>query len=318
MTAIRAASAPAAEALSVLDMFKVGVGLLTHDTRSSHTLGPWRAAAAFVAELGDDLQELQRIEIHLFGALAKTGTGHGTDVALMMGLMGSDPVSCDTAAIAATVREIRSTHQLSLAGGKIIDFDPQRDIHFEGATVLPFHPNAMRIRAHVTAGDVIEQTCYSVGGGFIVREGETSSGASPPARELPYPIERAADLAHWCEQSGKAISAVVAANELAWRPEQETAQAIAAIWTVMRDCVFNGCRSEGELPGGLRLQRRAAGMARGLLDAAPAQDWWQWREQIRAAGDHFDRTLSWVSCFALAVNEENAAFGRVVTAPTNG
>jgi len=298
--------------LSVLDMFKIGVG-----PSSSHTLGPWRAAQRFVIELGAARASLQGLQVDLYGSLAKTGLGHGTDIALMLGFAGEDPVHCDTDAITATIAKIRCSQRLSVGGEPPIAFDPARDIHFHAATLLPRHPNALRISAQHSDGSTRQQVFYSVGGGFIVADDEQER-TTPPACPLSWPIECAADLARWCEQSGLPISGVVAANERAWRADEETDRTIAAIWQVMCECVQKGCHTEGVLPGGLKVRRRAAGITRALGGALPDADWTQWRQHIRRDGDRFDRTLDWVSCFALAVNEENAAFGRVVTAPTNG
>ena len=300
------------EPLSVLDMFKIGVG-----PSSSHTLGPWNAARRFISGLDRSPESVQQITIRFYGSLAKTGKGHGTDVAVMLGLEGADPVTCDVDAIPDRVRRIRGESCLQLPGGHRLDFSPETDIEFHGDRLLPRHPNALEFIVRFADDSTHNETWYSVGGGFVLREDEEDSGNDRP-KPLPHPIETAADVAHWCRESGLSISGVVSRNEESWRHNTETEQAVAAIWKTMRDCVYRGCHREGVLPGGLQVQRRAARQNRRLLDGAAYEDVDAWHRVIRERGEGFSYTLDWVSCFALAVNEENAAFGRVVTAPTNG
>jgi len=309
------------ERLSVLDMFKIGIG-----PSSSHTLGPWKAAGRFISELAAPTAEIESVCVTLYGSLAKTGYGHGTDVALMLGLMGEDPESFDVDAIAATVRGVRNKKRITLRGLHEIDFDPDADIVFRHDQALSFHPNGMQFQAKLSGGETHQWTCYSIGGGFVVSEpgtdsktaSATDSEAGKQAVVLPYPVDSAADLAHWCRQTGLGISDVVAENERIWRSDQETHYAVDRIWAVMQESVFRGCHTDGVLPGGLKVRRRAARLRRELGTQIDARDWEQWRSLILAGGSGFAYTLDWVSCFALAVNEENAAFGRVVTAPTNG
>jgi L-serine dehydratase len=300
------------ESLSVLDMFKIGVG-----PSSSHTLGPWNAATRFLNNLHDELDQVQSLQVLLFGSLAKTGKGHGTDIALLLGLSGEDPVSFDVHSIRSTVSSIRQQQSLLLGGRFRLKFNPGADIQFFKDEMLPYHPNGMIFKASLRTGKVLEQTWYSIGGGFVVQENQAvSSGGN--AVQLPYPVESAQDLSRWCRATGLPISGVVAANELAWRPADETRAAVLRIWQVMCESMYTGCHTEGILPGGLQVMRRASLFNRRLLNSATYHDYHGWTQAIRDNGSGFAYTLDWVNCFALAVNEQNAAFGRVVTAPTNG
>jgi L-serine dehydratase len=303
------------ERLSVFDMFKVGVG-----PSSSHTLGPWRAAQAFVAQLEESgaVAHVTSVTIDLFGSLAKTGRGHGTDRAVQLGLIGLDPETCDVDTLAPTIDAIARSHQLRLDDGVGVEFRPSEDIRFHRDRMLPFHPNALTFTATLVSGEVISGTWYSIGGGFIVRDGETASTARQVS--LPHPIDRAADLLRWCNETGWPVSRVVWENEKAWRSEAETHAGLARIWRAMEDCIYRGCYTPGELPGGLQVHRRAPELNERLLGRSaggrPAHD--AWIAGLRTGGHGFSYILDCVSCFALAVNEENACFGRVVTAPTNG
>ncbi|MFO0909851.1 MAG: L-serine ammonia-lyase [Isosphaeraceae bacterium] len=302
------------ESISVFDIFKVGVG-----PSSSHTMGPWRAAQRFVARCAErGLAEVERVHIDLYGSLAKTGVGHGTDVAVLLGLAGEDPVTCDVTGLHANVAAIRTGRMLRLAGVHPIVFEPG-DLLFQRDTTLPFHPNGLRFRATFHDGATVEETYYSIGGGFVVKEGEEPGAASATGRAaLPFPIDRASQLLEYCQREGLTIPEVVRRNEQAWRPDAEIDSGLLTIWEAMRASIHCGCRTEGILPGGLAVVRRAAKMARGLLGQAVPEDAEAWIAAMRKGRRDFDVILRWVSCFALAVNEENAAFGRVVTAPTNG
>jgi L-serine dehydratase len=294
-------------------MFKIGVG-----PSSSHTLGPWRAAQRFTDSLvvKHGLAGLQTVNVLLYGSLAKTGKGHGTDIATQLGLAGEDPVTFDPGNIDTAIDTIRNNKQLLIRGTQPVTFDPTTNIVFLYSETLPYHPNAMTFMADWEDGFQLAETWYSIGGGFVKKEGENTTGSS--SVQLPFPINTNADLVHWCRKTGMSISEVVIENEAAWRPEADTRAGVAKIWTVMRDCIYRGCHSEGMLPGGLNVQRRAAALNRKLIAGRPYHDFDTWVEAIRAGGNGFKYTLDWVSCFALAVNEENASFGRVVTAPTNG
>ena len=294
-------------------MFKIGVG-----PSSSHTLGPWRAAQLFLHTLTgrDMLYGVREIKVLLYGSLAKTGTGHGTDIAVQLGLSGEDPVTFDVNNIQAKINDIASMQRIVLAGLHEVPFDPREDIEFLVSETLPYHSNALTFLVTLQNGESIAETFYSIGGGFVKKEGQTSAVSS--AVQLPFPVNTADDLLHWCRKTGMAISEVVMENENAWRPESETREGLLHIWRVMRECAWRGCHTEGVLPGGLQVKRRAPGLNKKLLAGVAYSDADAWMAAIRAGGKEFKYILDWVSCFALAVNEENASFGRVVTAPTNG
>ena len=301
------------EAISVFDILKIGVG-----PSSSHTLGPWRAAQKFVQTLSDRnlLQQVTAVRILLYGSLAKTGKGHGTDIAIQLGLCGEDPVTFDVQSINSRIADIAAMKELVLGGLHEVQFDPREDIEFLYSESLPYHPNAVTFLADCKNGEAISETYYSVGGGFVVKEGEKKSSATEI--QLPFPINTSDELLHWCMKTGMSINEVVMENENAWRPEKETRAGVLNIWKVMSECIYRGCHTEGILPGGLNVKRRAAELNKKLLAGKKYNDYQSWIATIRAGGNSFKYTLDWVSCFALAVNEENASFGRVVTAPTNG
>jgi L-serine dehydratase len=300
------------EAISVFDIFKIGVG-----PSSSHTLGPWRAAQKFVAALvaTGRLNKVTQLRVLLYGSLAKTGKGHGTDIAVQLGLAGEDPVLIDPSLIQQKIAAIQSSAKLSLGGIHEIPFDPSGQIVFLFNESLPFHPNALSFLAETSGGEHFSETWYSVGGGFVQQEGEAVQADA--AVQLPFPIDTADDLLHWC-MKGLSISEVVMENELAWRSEAAVKEGVLNIWHTMKDCIYRGCHTEGMLPGGLQVKRRAAALNKKYLKGKEYHDFDSWLAAIRTGGDSFSVTLDWLSCFALAVNEENASFGRVVTAPTNG
>ncbi|ALL08428.1 serine dehydratase [Pedobacter sp. PACM 27299] len=301
------------EQISVFDIFKIGVG-----PSSSHTLGPWRAAQQFTALLKqqDLLEQVEQVKILLYGSLAKTGKGHGTDVAILLGLIGADPVTFDVNSIDSTVEEIKTYKVLNLNDEKDISFNYDEDLVFLFFESLPFHPNAVTFQAFLNTGKAISETYYSIGGGFVVKEGE--SGSDKEQVDLPFPVEKAADLLHWCLTTGLKVSEVVMENELAWRTEVETRKGIMQHFNVMKDCTYRGCHTAGFLPGGLNVARRACALNKRLVGNHTYTNYESWLMAIREGGNGFNYILDWVSCFALAVNEENASFGRVVTAPTNG
>lgn len=301
------------EQISVFDIFKIGIG-----PSSSHTLGPWRAAQQFTASLQQQnlLQDVVQVKILLYGSLAKTGKGHGTDIAILLGLSGGDPVTFDVNAIDSTIDQIKTQQELLLGGSKKISFSYADDLIFLFAESLPFHPNAVTFQAFLTTGKAFSATYYSIGGGFVVKEGENDNEKEQV--DLPFPIQKASELLHWCLSTGLKVSEVVMENEAAWRPEAETKKGILQHFQVIRDCIYRGCHTGGFLPGGLEVARRAAKLNQRLLKEQHYTDYDSWIIAIRNGGNGFNYILDWVSCFALAVNEENAAFGRVVTAPTNG
>lgn len=301
------------EAISVFDMFKIGIG-----PSSSHTLGPWRAAQIFLKSLQHKnfLDEVISIEILLYGSLAKTGRGHGTDIAVQLGLSGDDPVTFEVELISEKINQIKTEKKLFLNGTHEINFDPAEDIEFLKNESLPYHPNALTFIAVLKNEEHFSETYYSIGGGFVKKEGEEINDDHEIV--LPFPIDDANDLLHWCMQTGMNISEVVMENENSWRAENQTRQELLNIWKVMSECMYKGCHTEGILPGGLNVKRRASNMNKKLLAGKEYSDYDSWIKAIKEGGDDFKYILDWVSCFALAVNEENAAFGRVVTSPTNG
>lgn len=301
------------EAISVFDMFKIGIG-----PSSSHTLGPWRAAERFIKSLTDNnlLQHVKELRVLLYGSLAKTGLGHGTDIAVQLGLCGEDPVTFDVNHIDARISDIKKMKKIILSGRHEIDFDPAEDIEFLMSESLPFHPNALSFLVTLYNGNDFAETFYSVGGGFVIKEGEAEMGTFGVS--LPFPVNTSAELLHWCMKTGMNISDVVLENESAWRSEKETKDAVLNIWRVMKECIYRGCHTDGILPGGLQVKRRAAGLNKKLMNGRTYNDYDGWLSLVKEGGNNFNYILDWVSCFALAVNEENANFGRVVTAPTNG
>lgn len=299
--------------VSVFDIFKIGVG-----PSSSHTLGPWRAAERFVDELEHTglFARVDRVKTDLYGSLAKTGHGHGTDLAVLMGLAGQDPTLCASGALPAQANHVRAVGTIKLDNHREIAMSMDDDVVFHRDQSLPFHPNGLRFTAYAGSEILLQETYFSVGGGFVVKEGEESNDAA--ASDLPHRIDHADELETLCERLGKTIAEIVNENELAHRTQAEIDGRLDLLVEVMRTCVFDGCHTEGQLPGGLNVKRRAAGIARSLLGGEPSALMEEWLEQVKDTPSDFDDVLQWVSCFALAVNEQNAAYGRVVTAPTNG
>jgi L-serine dehydratase len=291
-------AAPAGQqspAISVTELFTIGIG-----PSSSHTVGPMRAAYHFARELREDGILPVRIQCELYGSLSLTGKGHGTDGAVILGLAGETPEGVDPDAVPALVERIRTEKRLPLAGGEEMPFCEAEDLVFH-KSFLPSHPNGMAFTAMLTDGSRIVRRYYSIGGGAIRMEGEQPVRANV---DIPYPFGSAAELLAIGDATGLSIADIVRANEAAWRDEAETDIFLNAVRAAMFGSIDRGCRGEGELPGGLKVKRRAAAMRRKLLDRGPRAD----------PGLVFE----WVSLYALAVNEENAAGGRVVTAPTNG
>lgn len=303
------------ESISVLDIFKVGIG-----PSSSHTLGPWRAAQTFLknAQAYQPLEKVVEIRVDLYGSLAKTGKGHGTDLAVMLGLSGYDPVTIDTSRIDEIMDGIRINERLLLNASHPIPFLQSHHLVFHYGETLPYHPNGMRFSVQLNNDVSFSETWYSIGGGFIKR-GEEIDFSDERGKSLPYAIESGSDLLNHCKNTGLAISGIVLENEKAWRTEQQTLDALRVIWQTMWESMHRGCSTtEGYLPGVLKVKRRAGILHNRLLSALPPHSLSQWIEKIREGGSDFRYTLDWLSCFALAVNEENASFGRIVTAPTNG
>lgn len=301
------------ERISVFEMLKIGVG-----PSSSHTMGPWRAAETFIDELKarGEFQNVTRIVVDLFGSLAKTGRGHGTDVAVLMGLAGKDPVTCDVTMIDTWVADIHAKKELLLGDDHLLAFDPEIDLIFHFDKTLHFHPNGIRFTAALATFGQVEQTYYSVGGGFVVKEGDIDDDVT--GVQLPYPTDSAVDVVRHCQENDFAIWQMVYENEKVWRSEAEIRSGLLNIWQTIATCIYRGLHTGGTLPGGLNVQRRAKQIHHRLMGDAKYSNHGEWLAHVRERDYSFKNSVKWVSCFALAVNEENAAFGRVVTAPTNG
>ncbi|MFZ3153495.1 L-serine ammonia-lyase [Pseudomonas sp.] len=292
-------------AISVFDLFKIGIG-----PSSSHTVGPMRAAALFSGALAERrlLERSARVQVRLYGSLSATGVGHGSDRAVIMGLMGEWPDQVDPSSIEPRIAELLASGQLQLGGRVGIAFDWPRDMLLLDEN-LPYHPNAMTLSAFAADGSLLhENTYYSVGGGFVVDAEQAASGQLDQDHTvLPYDFNSAEELLRLCQEHGLRVSELMMANEKAWRSEAEICSGLMRLWQAMRECVEQGLKHEGILPGGLNVKRRAAKLHRSL--------------QEMSKPNVIGSTLSgmeWVNLFALAVNEENAAGGRMVTAPTNG
>ncbi|WP_296599276.1 L-serine ammonia-lyase, partial [Phenylobacterium sp.] len=289
--------------VSVFDLFKLGVG-----PSSSHTMGPMTAAGRFLERLGPDLERTARVGTTLYASLALTGRGHATDRAVILGLAGFEPRTLDPDAADLVVDTVRSAGRMKLGGRHEIGFDEAADIAWEGRTRLPQHPNALKFEAFDAAGRLLaERTYFSIGGGFVRDEDEIGLNTAPDrALPTPYPFDSGAELLAQAEAANLSIAALMTANELTVRSEAEIVAGLDEIVGAMFACIDRGMRAEGVLPGALKVQRRAYGIWRNLVENADRQI----ADPLSA--------LDWVNLWALAVNEENAAGGRVVTAPTNG
>ena len=296
-------------AVSVFVLFKIGIG-----PSSSHTLGPLRAARMFVTRLAAErlLTQVARVKAELFGSLGATGKGHGSDKAVLLGLAGQEPDTVDVEAVPAMLDAIRGQGRIALGGGPIVAFDEKSDLIFHRRQSLPFHANGMRFTA-VDEGrcELLSKVYYSVGGGFVVSDevaadGSLQKSVAPDATVLPLPFRSGAKLLELARTHGCSIADVMRRNERHWRSDAEIDAGLMRIWQVMQDCVARGCRTEGVLPGGFRVRRRAAALFKDLTSHPEAA----LRDPLQV--------MDWVNLYALAINEENAAGGRVVTAPTNG
>lgn len=289
--------------LSILDLFKIGVG-----PSSSHTVGPMVAANRFVAALQQrgQLEHTQRIAIELYGSLAMTGAGHATDTAIMLGLMGQQPDQLDPDQAPKMVEQLRQSGELWLAGQHAIAFTEQEHLHFFYGQSLPKHPNGMTLRAFDQAGlELFHDNYYSVGGGFVLNEQEAEQTTDKPTVQVPYPFNNAQDLLDIGDSSGLSIADIVLHNEQHLGRTDDIQRDLLRIWQVMDHCIERGCAATGILPGGLNVRRRAHQLHQELLNRPEDEQ------------DHLE-VMDWVNLFAIAVNEENAVGGRVVTAPTNG
>ena len=296
-------------AISVFDLFKIGIG-----PSSSHTVGPMRAARLFARQLQHDglLARTARVQSHLYGSLGATGKGHGTDKAVLLGLAGHEPDTVDVDAVPALLAALRQAARLPLLGTHEVAFSEKDDLKFWRRETLPFHANGMRFIAFDAAGgELANRTWYSVGGGFVVSDQVAADGArhkviAPDTTVLPLPFHSGDELLLRCRELGGSIAQVMRRNERHWRTDAQIDAGLLNIWRVMQDCVRRGCATDGVLPGGFKVKRRAAPLYRDLIANPEA-----------ALRDPLE-VLDWVNLYALAVNEENAAGGRVVTAPTNG
>jgi L-serine dehydratase len=291
-------------AISVFDLFKIGIG-----PSSSHTVGPMRAAALFVQGLREQglLEQTRRVEVQLYGSLSATGIGHGSDNAVIMGLMGEWPDAIDPSQIGIHIASLRETGTLYLDGRLPVPFIWARDMRLIDEN-LPFHPNAMTLIVEGEHGELHRDTYYSIGGGFVVDEAQATSGVVDLDRtELPYDFSSAVELLALCQTHNLRVAELMMANEKVWRSEDEIRAGLMKLWRAMQDCVEQGLKHEGILPGGLNVRRRAAKLHRSLQELG----------KPNVIGSTLS-AMEWVNLFALAVNEENAAGGRMVTAPTNG
>ena len=303
------------ESISVFDMLKIGVG-----PSSSHTLGPWRAAERWVGELIEKghFDQVEKVQVNLYGSLSLTGKGHATDVAAMLGLCGFDPVTFPIEKIDETIDFITSNHKLRLNDEREIDFNPKEHIKFN-RKFLEFHPNGITFHAYLKDGSKKTATFYSIGGGFVIKkERKRKRMKEEKFAQFPFPVHSGVELLSNCKAERKTISELVLENEKSLRSEEAINEGLQKVWNVMLDSMFVGCHTEGKLPGGLNVKRRAFEMHKNLIGDTPYSNATEWIEAIRSTEVKFRQILKWVSCFALSVNEVNASLGRVVTAPTNG
>ncbi len=303
------------ESISVFDMLKIGVG-----PSSSHTLGPWRAALRWIGELKEknQFEEVSEISVELYGSLSLTGKGHATDIAVILGLSGFDPVTYPIENIEQEIDFINSENKLKLNGELEIPFFPKQNIIFK-RKFLEFHPNGMTFRATLKDGSKKSSSFYSIGGGFTVKkERKRKKIKMAKFAQFPFPVVKGVELLAYCKTEGKSISELVFENEKSLRSEVEINDGLKKIWDVMLDSMYVGAHTEGTLPGGLNVTRRAFEMNKNLIGDNKYTNAEEWIAAIRNTEVKFRQILKWVSCFALAVNEVNASLGRVVTAPTNG
>ncbi len=300
--------------ISVFDMLKIGVG-----PSSSHTLGPWRAAQQWIQKLKktDDFNQIDGIRVDLFGSLSLTGKGHATDFAILLGLSGTDPEYIPIADIQGIVNKIKET--------KTLLFNDERNIVFSIENIvfnkefLPFHANGLTFRGFSKGKEITTETYFSIGGGFVIQEEIVTPKKNKISKKnFPFPIKRATELEDYCEKEGKLISEIIYQNELQLRSANEIDTELKRIWKVMLQSMYTGCHTQGILPGGLQVKRRAFDTHKKLIKDAIYSNPQEWIASIRNTEVKFREILKWVSCLALAVNEVNASLGRVVTAPTNG
>jgi len=303
------------ECISVFDMLKIGIG-----PSSSHTLGPWRAAERFVRALKESgkLDRVSQVRVLVYGSLSLTGKGHATDLAILMGLSGADPERIPIEEVPRILSEIRTSSFLKLGGIRQIPFREAEDLRFL-RKFLPFHANGITFEALTEGKQLFKETYYSIGGGFVVTKKQESGHKKEAVFEtFPCPIHSGAELLAYCQEKKLSVSELVWTNELTLRSPKEIDQGLQRIWNTMLESMYDGCHSPGELPGGLRVRRRAPELYEKLKGDHPYSTPGEWLDSIRNTEVRFRQILKWVSCFAIGVNEVNAALGRIVTAPTNG
>ena len=302
------------ESISVFEIIKVGIG-----PSSSHTMGPWNAAEMFLDEIKrtHHLENVREVFVEFFGSLAKTGVGHGTDIAAMLGLSGENFKEIDTDTIDKKITEIKNSSQLNLGAEKILPFVYGENLILNMDKSLDFHPNGMIFKAIFENGEILERDYYSVGGGFVATKEDNS--IKDNCIRTVYPCHKGEDVIKYCEKLGiEKFSDLVYINEEAWRTKDETRAEALYIWQQIKECIYKGISKEGILPGGLNVTRRAADFNKKLLGDKTYQNLEEWLQEVKSSDQNFNQITRWISCFALAVNEENASFGRIITAPTNG
>ncbi len=301
--------------ISVFDMLKIGVG-----PSSSHTLGPWRAAQQWIQKLKKDelIEIVSSIKVDLYGSLSLTGKGHATDLAVLLGLSGTDPEYIPIDNIEHIISDIKQTNTLNFNAEKALNFSVDQVVF--NKNFLPFHSNGLTFKAFSKDNiEVSSETYYSIGGGFVIQEEvKTSTTTEINKQNFPFPINRASELEDYCNSKNKKISEIVLQNELVLKTEEEIDSELLRIWNTMLECMYIGCHTKGTLPGGLNVKRRAFETHKKLIKEASYSNQEEWITAIRSTEVKFREILKWVSCCALAVNEVNASLGRVVTAPTNG
>ncbi len=302
------------ESISIFEIIKIGIG-----PSSSHTMGPWKAAEMFlqyITKRNKSIQQIIEVEIHLYGSLAKTGKGHGTDIAVLMGLSAYDYTQIDTSIIPSIIDKIKIEKKLMLGASHTIDFDYDKHLVFHMKESLDFHPNGMVFKAHFKDQSSLEHNYYSVGGGFVTTDGVNTIIKN--AITTPYPCHQAESLVSNCKKLGISISDLIYKNEEAWRSNEQIKKEALNIWREIKECIYRGTHKEGILPGGLNVKRRAGELNTLLLNGYTYNSLEEWIACIKKSEHSFNKVNKWISCFALAVNEENASFGRIITAPTNG
>ena len=303
------------ECISVFDMLKIGVG-----PSSSHTLGPWRSAERWIKHLKNNLlfEKITHVKIDLHGSLSLTGKGHATDLAVILGLSGKDPETMPVDTIDLIIKEVKESNQLNFNSQKNIYFNSSESIIFN-RTFLPYHSNGIKFTGFEGATEISSEVYYSIGGGFVVQEERIISKKKDKLyNAFPFPIQTAKELEEYCKKENTPISEIVLKNELSLKSQKEIDSELLRIWNTMLECMYLGCHTEGTLPGGLNVRRRAFDIHQKLKGKTPYSNPQEWIISIRNTEVKFRQILKWVSCFALSVNEVNASLGRVVTAPTNG